>query len=58
MDPDGPLPLRVRVRWDNVARAAALFALALLVIAWPHLRTPEPDLPPAGAVPLLSLIHI
>ena len=51
MDPDGPLPLHARIRWGNVARATALLALTLLVLAWPHLRAPEPALPPASADP-------
>ena len=38
MEPDGPLPLHARVRWDNVGRAAALVVLAAIVLAWPHLR--------------------
>ena len=54
MEPDGPLPLRARVRWGNVARAAALLALAAIVIAWPHLRAREPALPPAHPTPLVT----
>lgn len=52
MEPDGPPPLRARVRWGNIARAAALLALAVLVLAWPHLRADPPALPPARAVPV------
>ncbi len=54
MEPDpSPSPsLLARVRWDNVARAAALGLLAALVLAWPHLRAREPALPPAEPVPV------
>ncbi|MDP8967671.1 MAG: hypothetical protein M3N04_03640, partial [Actinomycetota bacterium] len=52
MEPDGPLPLHARVRWGNVARAAALLALVAIILAWPHLRAREPVLPPAEPVPV------
>jgi hypothetical protein len=42
MEPEGPLPLRDRVRWGNVGRAAGLAALAAIILAWPHLRAREP----------------
>jgi hypothetical protein len=35
-----------RIRWANVARAAALAAAVLLVAAWPRLRAEPPPLPP------------
>jgi hypothetical protein len=41
-----------RIRWGNVARLAGLVALALVVAAWPRLRSGPPRLPPATAVPL------
>lgn len=34
-----------RIRWANVARAAALAAAVLLVVAWPRLRAEPPPLP-------------
>ena len=39
-----------RVRWGNVARAAALLAAIALVVAWPRLRSEPPPLPPEPAV--------
>jgi hypothetical protein len=39
-----------RIRWANVARAAALVAAVLLVVAWPKLRAEPPPLPPQPAV--------
>jgi hypothetical protein len=39
-----------RIRWPNVARAAALVAAVLLVIAWPKLRADPPPLPPEPAI--------
>jgi hypothetical protein len=49
MAPDGVLS---RIRWGNVARLAALVALAVVVAVWPRLRGGPPRLPPASAVPL------
>ena len=49
MGPDG---LWRRIRWDNVARLAALLALVLLVVAWPRLSGRAPRLPPATATPV------
>jgi hypothetical protein len=39
-----------RIRWGNVARALALVAALVLVVAWPSLRPDPPALPPAPAV--------
>jgi hypothetical protein len=39
-----------RIRWGNVARAAALLAAVVLVVAWPRLRADPPPLPPRPAV--------
>ncbi len=36
-----------RIRWGNVARAIALLAAVGLVVAWPRLSAPPPELPPA-----------
>jgi hypothetical protein len=41
-----------RLRWDNIARAAAVLAVAALVVAWPHLKGAPPALPPAAATPV------
>src|SRR3954451_5953759 len=41
-----------RLRWDNIARAAAVLAVVALVVAWPHLRGAPPALPPAAATPV------
>jgi hypothetical protein len=35
-----------RIRWPNVARAAAVLAAVALLISWPHLRGGAPPLPP------------
>jgi hypothetical protein len=51
MGPDG---VWRRIRWDNVARLAALVALALLVVAWPRLGGRAPRLPPPTAVPVAT----
>jgi hypothetical protein len=43
-----------RIRWNNVARAAAVLAAIVLVLAWPHLRSKAPEIPsgePTAAVP-------
>jgi hypothetical protein len=41
-----------RIRWDNIARAAALLGIVVLVLAWPHLRRHGPDLPSAAVTPV------
>jgi hypothetical protein len=41
-----------RIRWANVARAAALLLAVLLALAWPRLRSHDDDLPPALAEPV------
>jgi hypothetical protein len=41
-----------RLRWDNIARAAAVVAVIALVVAWPHLKGAPPSLPPAAAKPV------
>jgi hypothetical protein len=41
-----------RVRWGNVAKALALAAVVALVVAWPRLRAPDPEIPPGAAVPV------
>jgi hypothetical protein len=41
-----------RIRWANVARAAAVLLALALIFAWPHLRSSAPALPPAAATPL------
>jgi hypothetical protein len=40
-----------RIRWANVARAAALLLAVLLAVAWPRLRGHAEALPPAVATP-------
>jgi outer membrane biosynthesis protein TonB len=50
-DPETP-GIRGRVRWANVARALALVAVAALVVAWPRLRAPAPEVPRGAAVPV------
>jgi hypothetical protein len=40
-----------RIRWPNVARAAAVLSAVALLISWPHLRARAPELPPATAAP-------
>jgi hypothetical protein len=52
VDPDRQDPLRARIRWDNVARAAVLALLAVAIAAWPRLAPREPALPPAQPVPV------
>jgi hypothetical protein len=49
MGPDG---VWRRIRWDNVARLAAIVALGLVVALWPRLGGRGPRLPPATAVPV------
>lgn len=41
-----------RIRWANVARAAAVLVAVALVVAWPHLEGEPPALPPAAAEPV------
>jgi hypothetical protein len=41
-----------RLRWDNIARAAAAIAVVALVVAWPRLQARAPALPPAAAKPV------
>jgi hypothetical protein len=41
-----------RLRWDNIARAAALLGVIVLVVAWPHLHRHGPRLPSAVATPV------
>jgi hypothetical protein len=41
-----------RIRWANLARAAAVLLALALVFAWPKLRSHEAALPPAFAAPL------
>ena len=50
-DPETP-GIRGRVRWANVGRALALVAVAALVVAWPRLRAPAPEVPRGAAVPV------
>jgi hypothetical protein len=45
-------PLHTRIRWANVAKAAAVVAVVALIVAWPKLRRSEPSLPPAEGKPL------
>src|SRR3954471_23395234 len=48
----GPDVLR-RVRWGNVALAAAAAAALVAVVAWPRLTVPPPALPSDSATPLV-----
>ncbi|MGI8779332.1 MAG: hypothetical protein ACR2L8_04005, partial [Solirubrobacteraceae bacterium] len=41
-----------RVRWGNVGRAAGVAGLVALVVAWPRLGSPEPELPGDAATPV------
>jgi hypothetical protein len=41
-----------RLRWDNIARAAAVLAVIALVVAWPRLKAEPPALPSAAATPV------
>jgi hypothetical protein len=43
-----------RVRWGNVARAAAVLLALALVLLWPRLRSQAAPLPPAAATPALG----
>ena len=42
-----------RIRWANVARAAAILLALALAIGWPRLRPQADPLPPAVAAPAL-----
>jgi hypothetical protein len=42
-----------RIRWANVARAAAILLALALVIGWPRVRPHADPLPPAVAAPAL-----
>src|SRR3954463_2728389 len=42
-----------RVRWGNVALAAAVVAALVAVVAWPRLTAPAPALPGDSAQPLV-----
>jgi hypothetical protein len=44
--------MRVRVRWGNVGRVAAVVGIAALVVAWPRLGGEPPRLPPDAPVAL------
>lgn len=51
MEDDFKAPgLRERVRWANVAKAAAAVVLVALVVAWPRLSSDAPALPDAPVV--------
>src|SRR4051812_43776655 len=41
-----------RIRWANVARAAALLLAALLALAWPRLKAHDDGLPPGLTEPV------
>jgi hypothetical protein len=43
-----------RVRWGNVALAAAIALALATIIAWPLIAAPSPRLPPDTARPLVS----
>jgi hypothetical protein len=49
------LDLLHRIRWANVARAAAVALALLLALAWPRLRAHSDALPPAvGPAPAIA----
>src|SRR3954468_1594031 len=50
----GPDVLR-RVRWGNVALAAAVVAALVAAAAWPRLNGPPPALPGDSAKPLVRI---
>jgi hypothetical protein len=53
MDTDPQPPgIGGRVRWGNVARVVALAVVAAVVVAWPRLRAPAPEVPAGAAVPV------
>ena len=41
-----------RIRWVNVARAAAGMAAVVVVIAWPRLGAPPPTVPDGAPIPI------
>ena len=41
-----------RIRWTNVARAAAVLGTVALVAAWPRLRAAPPALPATDSAPV------
>ena len=41
-----------RLRWDNIARAAAVLAVVALIVAWPHLGSRDPVVPSAAPTPV------
>jgi hypothetical protein len=43
-----------RVRWGNVARAAAVVGVVAVVVVWPRLMPPAPVVPRGEAVPLAT----
>jgi hypothetical protein len=43
-----------RVRWENVLRVAGAGLLVAVVVAWPRLAPPEPELPAGDAAPLVA----
>jgi hypothetical protein len=47
-----------RIRWANVARAAAVLLALALVIAWPRLRTHDEPLPPAVEPAAAAPAHV
>src|SRR3954463_12729669 len=47
-DPEHP-DLRTRIRWGNVAKAAAVVGLVAVVVAWPRLSSDAPALPDEDA---------
>ncbi len=51
MPPIPDLSFLTRVRWGNVALAALVAAVVLLLVAWPHLRAGAPALPAAAPRP-------
>jgi hypothetical protein len=46
--------MRRRVRWDNVIRVAGAALIVGLVVAWPRLAAPEPEVPAPEAAPLIE----
>jgi hypothetical protein len=56
--PDLPLYMRGegwrRVRWGNVGRAVAVFAVVAAVVAWPRLEPGPPQLPSDAATPVAT----
>jgi hypothetical protein len=46
--------MALRVRWGNVGRAGAGVALVALVVAWPRLAGPVPEVPGGEARPVVA----